>query len=232
MLTLTVAIEQDGLQRKCRALILASKDLTPILRRMGALVRQDSADRFAAEGPGWEPRKGETEEQGWGRLRMQVEQAQGRAERKVLVKLRRDFRRAKKKFSPEAAQRRYEIIKEFEGFLAAGRRDLGLVEKFSASKTLERTKQRLGRQAAKEAGRLLGRMAGANRMKTEGKTVVIRNIVKNRRGVPFSKIHNEGGTAGNGAVIKAREFLGLTPEVAEQVPAIARNYYYEKWEEA
>lgn len=233
-LALVIEVQDGPLRRKCKAWIDTSKDVSPILRRIGAAIKKDSAERFAAGGPGWAPRKASTELKRTGEAQQLREQqtTQKRAQSKVLVKLRRDFRRAKKKFSEDAAQRRYEIIKEFERYIAGGRADVSLADKFSASKTLKRTMERLDRQLKRDSGRLLGKMSGANQAKLDGKSVVVRNMARNKKGVRFSAAHNEGAVVGHGAKLDKREFLSITPDLADTFPRIVQNFYLEKWNKA
>lgn len=205
-----------------------------MLRAMGRVALKDSKERFQAQGPGWAPRADRTEEAGWSKLQARVEGARGRAEQAVRRKLKGELRRALRKFSPEAVERRYEVLKEFERYVAGGRRDVALTalptgeeggqvaEKLS--KTLERTRARLGRAEARTRERLLGGLASANRLTVESAAAVIRNVAKNKRGQSFSGVQNSGGTVGHGAQIPARPFLLVDQALLDKLPQVALDH--------
>lgn len=232
-LRLTVELRDQGLRRWIGALIGSAKDRPGLLRAMGRVALKDSKERFQAQGPGWAPRADSTEEAGWSKLQARVEGARGRAEQAVRRKLKGELRRALRKFSP-AVERRYEALKEFERYVAGGRRDVALTalptgedggqaaEKLG--KTLARTRERLGRAEARTRERLLGGLASANRLTVESAAAVIRNVAKNKRGQSFSGVQNSGGTAGHGAQIPARPFLLVDQALLDKLPQVALDH--------
>lgn len=211
MLSLVVDLETTEVRRFCRTIREAGGNREALLKVLGRVVLADSRAHFAQQGPGWPPRAEETEEKQESRLQSVATAARGRAEGVLRRKLRRDLRRAKRRFSPEAAERRYAILKEFERFVAGGREDASIAEGFDASKTLGRTRERLARAEVKVRGKLLGALAGANRL------TVTRSYAEVKNRAPFSAVHNDGGRVGGGAQVPARPFLVVTPALLDKM---------------
>ncbi len=70
--------------------------------------------------------------------------------------------------------------------------------------------------------KLLGRLSGSIYWKVEGLTV------KDLSRVPWSGVHNLGGTAGNGAKIEARTFLDITKKDEVAMAYIALQHFMGK----
>lgn len=70
-----------------------------------------------------------------------------------------------------------------------------------AAKSISQLPERLGRQAKKVEGKVLGKMASSVSAKASGGTLTVGSKI------PWSSVHNEGGTAGKGATEPKREFL-------------------------
>lgn len=184
----------------------AAEDLT---RRLTRTVASDSRERFEAQGPGWEPKK-ESAEETAEHVSAAIESARVRAVDVVRRKLWKEFRRTKQKFSAEAADQRYALIREFERRVAGGSTGYSLVEAKDdkkLAKKLATVEKRLTRAAEREGGRILGKLGSANKSSIRGLEGEVRNMAR------FSDAQNEGGTVGNGAVLPARPFLGDTAEL-------------------
>lgn len=201
---------------------VAVRSTPALLRVMGREALLDSARRFAEEGPGWTPRKESTEERQEERVKAAEETAHNRAIGTVRGKLRRELKRARKKFPETAVERRYAILKTFEHYVAGGHQDISFTEtvkdEAAVQKRLGVLKERLGRAedaAGAQRGKILGGLGSANRMKVEGKQAVISNKARNKKGEPYSAVHNEGGKVGNDAEVEKREFLGASDQLLD-----------------
>jgi len=195
----------------------AAEDLT---KRLTSTVFRDSQERFATEGPGWEPRK-ETADEAAQHLSAAIEGARARAVDVVRKKLRREFRRAKKKFSADAAQGRYEILREFERRISGGSTGYSLVNSEQTAeleKKMKGVEKRLVRQTQKQEGKLLRGLAGSNRKRVRGLEGEVRNMV------PFSAAQNDGAQVGHGAQLPARTFLGMTPTLDKKLDETAAQW--------
>lgn len=164
-------------------------------------LRPTIRERFASEGPGWEPRKDASEDAAAARVRE-------RTERAVRRKLRGDVRRAVKREAAgtgraTSVERRYEVLKEFERRVRGGSAILSVLGDQRLSSSLGKLEERAGRAQEKASGRILGRLASSISSKvTRGQLIVESKVA-------WSGVHNDGGTAGHGADIPARPFLYL-----------------------
>lgn len=184
----------------------AAEDLT---KRLVRTVAADSRERFEAGGPGWAPRQ-QSDEETAEQVSKAIEETKQRSVEIVRKKLWNDFRRAKRKASPETAQSRYALVREFERRVSGGLTGYSLVEakdEKKLSRQLASVEGRLKRAAEKVAGKVLGKLAQANKSSSRGLEGEVRNMAK------FSAAQNEGGQVGNQAVLPARTFLGDTPEL-------------------
>ena len=96
-------------------------------------------------------------------------------------------------------------------------------------KQIKSLKGRLDRSVKKaeaRSGRILGRMSSSIVVVVEKFALTIRSRI------PWSGVHNLGGTAGHGAKIPARTFLQWTSVRVQKLADIARAYMMEKWQKA
>lgn len=203
-----------------RAIGDGTKNTKAVLRRFNNYLRGKTFDHFREE-KGWPAlAKSTTERSGTlfdGSTGTVEDRNRLRAEASVRAKLKRELKRANKSFSEEARARRAAVLAEFESYLRE--RAAGTVMG-PDTKTLAKTKERLGR-AEERSGKKLGRLRASivSSFTEDGLTIESR--------VPWASVHNEGGTAGNGAVIPARPFLFMTPEDEQKLVEIAEDYLTE-----
>lgn len=215
MLTLSVNI--DGLSRKLHTLAETAKDLEPALRIFDQYLRDQVAQRFASEGPGWPARKQATEG-----AHHREAQVHALAAHRLRSKLARELGRAQRRLrygkgTAAAVDRRYAVLKEFERQVAGGVLGAQTGKDRRLEKSVSKLHERLGRAEAQASGRVLGRLGSsiASKVKRGSLTVYSK--------VPWAGVHNEGGQAGHGAQIPARPFLFLEPEDIDVLAEILVN---------
>lgn len=209
----------------------AAEDLT---KRLTNAVYHDSAERFEAEGPGWEPRQ-QSDEETAANIAHAIEHAKAQTIAVVRKKLAKDLLRAQRNAvrahinepaystrgraqrSSRTLEHHRALLAEFDRQVAGGlvghslvkpEGDKRLAKKLaSVEDRLRRTGEHLEQRAREAGGKLLGGLARANRPTTRGLEGEVRNMA------PFSEAQNDGGRVGNGAVLPSRPFLGDTPDL-------------------
>ena len=184
----------DGLKDVISELSESLKDRNKILSRMGKYLRFKASGKFKSQGPGWPPLVAKS-----------IERNKAAAHQSLGNKLKKDLKRAeataKKQKTVEA---RLSVLAEFRRLEAGGSKDISLLSPKGASKLHER----IGR-ADDKGKKMLGGLSGSIKMKLAGNTITVYSEV------PWSGIHNSGGSAGNGAQIPKREFLTIDDEDME-----------------
>lgn len=200
----TVAVDIRDVLDLCDSFLDGREEAERLTKRLVGAVASDAREAFVNEGPGWAPRQ-EDAEQAQEHYVAAMDMARSRAVRQIDRKLFREYRRAQRKFSAQAAENRYEIWREFRRQTSpegAWRSRATEEESEQVSNLLERTMKRFVRAAQKQEGKLLRSLGSANKRKVSGTSGEVRNQV------PFSAAQNDGEVVGNGAKLPARTFLG------------------------
>lgn len=233
MLGLNVTFRAGGALETVQAIFRRAEDVRPVLRRWGGWLRADAKKHFE-EQPGWEPLAESTRER-LEHTRMGAVTTQGKLRASYvrksesaflaqlkggkvnsgvkLAELRRLARGGSTRHSLQDGTRRYSKALE---------RARVLLAKAEAQKAAGKAVNVGGKTADKraiESHQLLGKLRTAIRAKAEETRVVVENAI------PWSRIHNEGGTAGRGARIPARVFLEITQRAAAELAQIALDHF-------
>lgn len=222
---LKTEFDAQAIHHALRAIGDGTKNTKAVLRRFNNYLRGQTFVHFR-EMPGWPPLAESTLKQkrtygGLGVL-SHSQLAIARAEAAVRSKLRSALKRAGKSKAKNALKRqktvakRQAMIEEFETYIALRRTDADAAAKMD-SKTLQSTKERLGR-AEEKKGRTLGQLRASidSTFSEDGLEIKSR--------IPWAGVHNEGGAVGNGAVVPARPFLFLTPQDEQKLVEITEDY--------
>jgi hypothetical protein len=198
-LALTVTLEPPKFQSPAEMKQVVTKSL----RIFDSYYRRRVQQRFAAQGPGWAPRK---EDDGREAKASEARGTQARAlaEHKLKIKLFRQLTRARKQWlkgkgTEKSVIRRARVIEEFK-------RQMGgeVSPFFSSDKRLEKSvsglRERMTRAEQKASERILGRFPSAMKSRLQGMVLTVLNTI------PFSGVQNEGGVVGHGAELDARPF--------------------------
>lgn len=181
-------------------------DLTLPLKVWNRYKRKDVQAVFDAGGPGWPARK---DGSGGGRGEAAVK---AHADKILETKLRAELRRAQRRHargrgneskSAATVARRYAVLKAFEAISAGHDVSAGGADP-AVAKSVAGLRERHSRAMAKAAARPLGRVAASIRSR------IAKSVVEIYSTIPWAKVHNEGGVAGNGAVEPERRFLDVT----------------------
>lgn len=81
----------------------------------------------------------------------------------------------------------------------------------------------LKKGAARRLSRMLGRLSSQNRLRVEQAAVEERNIV------PWSAVHDEGGTVGHGSHVPARQFMWASEMFHARTTARIVNHLLRDW---
>jgi phage gpG-like protein len=228
---LTLKMDVGGVTR---SLQLLADNLTPV--KLRAPLREISKDkqaevrqRFEQGGPGWAPRAPATQTRAIRTLDKLQRAAQGRSGAVLEGDLRKQLGRAISRGAKASTidRRRLEIalLRELRGADTSSLEPAIRAAYGSASrKQREQSAGRLFQRALKAhgkalkndrrlSGRPLGQLANSIQAKIEGVTLTVKSSVK------WSKVQNEGGRVGNGAVLPARPFLEWTAADLEKAVA-------------
>ena len=245
MLGLNVAFRAGGALETVQAIFRRAEDVKPVLRRWGGWLRADAKEHFEQQ-PGWEPLAESTRERlehtrtsavtVQGKLRASyVKRSEsaflgqlraGKVNSGVkLAELRRLARGGSTRHSLQDGTRRYS--KALERARQLMDKAQGPTPKKHGDKRGEFLRALGGKTAnrrAIESHQLLGRLRTAFRAAVQEASVVVENAV------PWSRIHNEGGTTGRGGRtrIKARVFLEITARAAAELANIALEHFLGK----
>lgn len=234
---LTLTVDVSGGERKLSVLVDSARDLDPVLKKYGATyLRHKVQERFEQEGPGWAPRSpatinrmlasggvlsGKAAERAQGLLRRKLEREARRARRRLrAVEDEAGFAREARRQADRgragkralsmaevirrrnaAVARREAVIKVFDAIIAGG-----AVEGTANEKVVAKLNDRLGRAEKRASSQLLGKIASSFKLTVKGGRLEYGSTI------PWAGVHNEGGTVGHGATIKARPFAYLTDQ--------------------
>ena len=254
MLALNVSFRAGGALETVQAIFRRAEDVRPVLRRWGGWLRKDAKEHFEQQ-PGWEPLAESTRER-LEHTRMGAVTTQGKLRASYvrksesaflaqlkggkvnsgvkLAELRRLARGGSTSFSLQDGTRRYSKgLERARVLLAKAEEQKRLAARQREEDRLD-GEQRVGgyqkvdvggkaaNKRAIESHQLLGKLRTAIRAKAEETRVVVENAI------PWSRIHNEGGTAGRGARIPARVFLEITQRAAAELAQIAIEHFMGK----
>lgn len=233
---ITVHYDDGGVQREIHLRLERLSDLNPVLRRFGRYLRAKAKDRFAAQGPGWEPLAVSTIERlqetriarvtAHGKLResyvknlghyLRQQVKAGKAKGSVLARL--EQLASGRDYDPSSLVERRVLAAE--NALAVARNDkiLDRLEKQLDKAQEQSFEERAHKGKRKIEQRLLGKLASSLEATVSGGTLVVRSKV------PWAGVHNDGGNAGRGASIPARPFLFLEPYDMDVLEAQAIEY--------
>jgi phage gpG-like protein len=236
-----VTYDDKEVQKALRVTVDALTDLAPIFKRFLAWLRPEIQKVFDQQGPGWAPLDKASKERRTKSMPELADRIRQRALNPLERSVGRTHSRAVKRFiktSPDAKlyERRKKTLAKQEaqhaeaqriaqeqrdaiyGPLPTGKQFAKIgqrVEKYRAS-----AEERI---AALERGDLLGRIASSIRSRIDRGSLTIESMIQ------WAGVHNDGGTAGNGARIPERKFLEWTPERIEKFIEIAQQYVTEKF---
>jgi phage gpG-like protein len=215
--------------------IEALRDLTPIFARFLKWLRPEIDKVFEQQGPGWPSLKEDSAKQRAATIPAKSAIIRAKALNPLARSVLRTYGRAEKRLgrtaatSPLLARRQKTVAKQREQAEEIGNILLGRGQTFGKAQ-FDKLHKRVDKYKAKaedrikklENGELLGRIASSIRAEIEKGTLIIES------GIEWAGIHNDGGTAGNGARIPKRTFLEWTPERIEKFIEIAQQYVIEK----
>ena len=84
-------------------------------------------------------------------------------------------------------------------------------------KSIQKLPERLARAQAKHGGQILGKVASSIAAKIKKGTLTLESKI------PWSAVHNDGGTAGHGSAIPGRTFLEWTEADFEDFTRMAQD---------
>lgn len=224
MAEFSVKIDASGVSRKMILLVDATKDINAPLRQFGKYLRNKSKQKFANEGPGWEPLADSTKERlehtRTGRIT-----AQGKIRASVVPKIQRYLKTSVKDLVKQELKVKHRFNSNLELALLRKEkqeRQLKTLEKLESDiekmKAKPLDKRRRGKKAI-EKHKLLGRLASTLTAEVKNSVLVVRS-----KAGEIGKIHNEGGVAGHGAKIPARTFLELDDDDVKVLKALLEHH--------
>lgn len=199
------------------------RDWAGILREWGKYLRRKANQRFAEQGPGW-PGLAESTTEGrehrftgritkYGKVRASYEKNRARQIKgQILRALKRGEGRGLK------GKTLGQTLGRYHQTTAALKR---AAEKQAAKK---QEKRRSGKTVAEQQQNrpILGRLRSSLIAKLDGRNAIVESRA------PWSSVHNEGGTVGNGAQVPERQFLVIDDEDPEELRRIAENRIEQK----
>jgi len=198
------------------------QDPKDTLEKSAAWLQKEIKKVFSEEGPGWTPREKESV------IAMQ-KRIKERAQHTLRSKLKRDVRRAQSRLTEgtgkkTSLQRRKQVLKAFDQIVKKGE----ITKAKLTEKQQEALKSRVARahvKAEKSGAKILGKLSGSLFSTVTEDTLTITSRPD------WSSVHNDGGTAGNGAKISKRTFLEWTPERLAKIGKILTYGFVTSWNE-
>ncbi len=219
-----IKIEYDDtqFQASLTAAQAALADLSPALEKSRKYMMKQIKGVFSEEGPGWEPRDAST-------MKAVAERIKQRGQQTLRSKLKREVRRAESRLElgtgkEKTLKRRKLILKEYNKLLKTGALKwsrLNDKQKESLHARLSRSLEKSEQKGAK----ILGRLSSSIEAEVSSDTLRVYSRV------PWSGVHNEGGTAGHGAKIPKRTFLEWTPERVVKIAKIILYTLKDAWDQ-
>lgn len=194
-----------------------AKEANPILRRWLGILKAEAKEQFADRAPPLAP------------ATVARYSGLGTASVTAVAKVRQSYaKQLDRKLSGDETARQ-DLLAVLRGVRNKASLD-------SDNKTVDRLRRRLvAAEAARAGGRAIatgkkkiqghvrgGKMARAFKGRLRGNRAVVENAVK------FSKIHDTGGTVGNGASLPAWNFTEITQAVRDRLAAVALNFWLGK----
>lgn len=211
-------------------------DLRPMMPKFSAYKRKRVQAEFESGGDGkWAPRKDASQSQYNATKEARIAKITAGRYGTLSRALGREKRRAEKRLArtPESkshlTMRRQQAVARYDAQLAelsrltAGQyQPLAKEHKRLGSRIARRDAKAQERIAAVERGDLLGAIASSM------ETTFSKDNWEMASRIPWAGVHNEGGSAGYGAVIPQREFLYWTPDDIETFAQMANQYIIER----
>lgn len=197
-------------------------DLGPALEKSRKYMMKQIKSVFSEEGPGWEPRDESA-------MKAVAERIRARGQQTLRSKLKREIRRAESRLElgtgkEKTLKRRKLVLKEYDKLLKTGALKWSRLN----DKQKESLHSRLARSLEKseqKGSKILGRLSSSIEAEVTSDTLRVYSRV------PWSGVHNEGGTAGHGAKIPKRTFLEWTPERVVKIAKIILYTVKEAWDQ-
>lgn len=225
---LIITVDVEGTQRDIKLMVNRLSDLGPVWRRFTAYMRKEIDEEFETGGHGsWAPRKKEESEV---KKAARIERIERNKYRGLQSRLRSEHKRAMKTLAKgtdksrlgekraRAVEKKRAQIQHIAQ-LAIG--DIPLQPDFD-KRLYKRVERRIvqaeKRKQAVEEGQLLGRMSHAFGIE------VTKDSWRMFSRIPWAHVHNEGGTAGNGANIPKRTFLRWTTKRIDTFEMMVAEY--------
>lgn len=217
---LAFRIDMSKAQKMLGGVEARARDSKGILRRWMGYMRKKAKDRFAELGG---PPLAPSTQRRYEQTRTSSVTAHGEVRKSYAQNLERYYRvKHRDKETRQLTDRGRELVAELRRLSAGGNPSRSTLE--AEDKAIARLRQRLekaqttrrrvgGDRRKSDKHQLLGRL----RTSLEGFTTALSAILRNR--VPWSGVHNEGGTAGHRASIPQRTTLQI---LAEDVAELAK----------
>lgn len=221
MLRLGLKAHVEGPMARIRRLITNARNLQPLYKQWGRYLRQEAKERIDA-GEGFAPLAESTRKRlqhtRTGAVTAQGKVRQSHAKR-LEVQLKQQIRRDKLEES---------TLDDLKDLVRGGRQALSMALSDRRAKVLVRLQKQLqkahegkpmgGKERQSNNYHILGKLSNSLRAKGTQTEATLESRV------PWSRIHNEGGTAGHGAHIPARPFLLITSESKRILAEMAARY--------
>lgn len=202
----------NGITKTIDVIVDSLKDVNEVLSRFGKYLRLKAGRKFSEQGPGWSELKKSSvtrkvrasRTQLEKKLKKELAKAETRAATDKIVTYvspgGQSFQILKKQGTQKSVDNKRAILEEFKRLESGGSVPSGLNEKKEA-----KLKERISRADAK-GKRILGNLSNSIKASVSKGTLIIRSEV------PWSAVHNDGGSAGHGAQLPKREFLAVDEE--------------------
>lgn len=205
-----------------------AQDLTPLFRRWSKVLREDAKARIAS-GEGFAPLAESTQKR-LQHTRASAITVQGKVRTSYAKRLAGYLARQVKSGKLEKG-----VLSDLKQLMQGGREALSFDLSDRRAKSLVRLQKqfkqvhqgkRVGgekRQSGKH--KILGKLGGTLIAKAESNQAICESRV------PWSKVHNEGGTAGHGAQIPARQFFVFSPNLKQKLEKLTLQHFLLTYEE-
>ena len=231
---LTVTVDVDGTMRDITLMVNRLSDLGPVWRRFTAYMRKEIDEEFATGGHGaWAPKKKEESED---KKQARIDRIERNKYRGLQSRLRSEHKRATKTLargtgdSKLGAKRQRAVDRKWAQIQHVAKLSLGdipLQPEFD-KKLYQRVERRIVQAEKRKQSVLDGQILG--RMSHSFGIEVTNDSWRMFSRIPWAHVHNEGGTAGNGANIPKRTFLKWTTKRIDTFEMMVAEYIAGKQE--
>lgn len=221
MLKLGLKTTLEGPLERLRKMAAHAQDLQPLYKRWGGYLRKEAKDRIES-GQGFSPLAESTQKR-LQHTRKSAITTQGNVRQSYAKRLAVQLNRQVKRDKLDEG-----VLDDLKDLVRGGRQALTMDLSDRRAKALVRLQQQLkqaqagqrvgGNRRQSEHHHILGKLG--NSLKAQGTKTEA--IAESR--IPWSQVHNEGGTVGHGAQVPARPFLLLTAESKRTLAQMAVQY--------